>query len=125
MGLQSNSSNPNLNTNLSDGTNDNGGGSSPSNKMYYKDAILIRFKGEKKEENYVRVLSDTEFINEFKRRANDQFWMQIDSIQTTIKSKIGLGKPFNFTFNAPCYKKDPVTGNILQSYDGDIEFDFK
>jgi len=39
--------------------------------MYYKDAILIRFKGEKKEENYVRVLSDTEFINEFKRRAND------------------------------------------------------
>lgn len=97
--------------------------------MYYKDAILIRFKNDfstnattatapkdstqNSNQEYVRVLSDTEFINEFKRRANDNFWNTIDSIQTTIKSKIGLGKPYNFTFNAPCYKKDPVSGNIV------------
>ena len=92
--------------------------------MHYKDAILIRYKNDN-EQTYVRVLSDTEFINEFKRRANDSFWLTIDSIQTTIKSRIGLGKPFIFTFNSPCYKKDTATDQIVQSYDGDIEFDFR
>ena len=38
--------------------------------MHYKDAILIRYKNDN-EQTYVRILSDTEFINEFKRRAND------------------------------------------------------
>eukprot|EP00347_Sterkiella_histriomuscorum_P006724 403351677 len=117
--------NQNLATNAS---NEENNVASPSSKMQYKDAIIIRFKSESKDDSnqeYVRVLSDTEFLNEFKRRANDGFWNTIDMIQTTIKSKIGLGKPFNFTFNSPCYKKDPVTGNIVQSYDGDIDFDFK
>lgn len=73
----------------------------------------------------MRVLSDTEFINEFKRSKSNPFWQTIQSIQTTIKTKLGLGKPFTFTFNAPCYKRDSVSGNVVQCYDGEIEFDFK
>ena len=39
--------------------------------MLSKDTILIRFKNENKDDTFVRVLSDNEFMNEFKRRAND------------------------------------------------------
>ena len=98
------------------------------NKMYYKDAIIIRFAkeaGDQEERQVVRVVSDTEFINEFKRRTNDPFWKSIDAIQTTVKAKIGLGKPFIFTFNSPCYKKDPFSGKVIQSYEGELHFDFK
>lgn len=70
------------------------------------------------------MLSDTEFINEFKRSKSNPFWLTISCIQTTIKTKVGLGKPFTFTFNSPCYKRDS-SGNVVQCYDGDIDFDFK
>jgi hypothetical protein len=87
--------------------------------MYYRDAAIFRYDDEK-----VKVVSEIEFINEFKRRANDPFWASVQYIQTTIKSRIGLGKPYIFTFNAPCYKRD-TNGNIGQSYDGDLNFDYK
>jgi hypothetical protein len=55
--------------------------------MHYKDAAIMRFT-----DGYVKVTNETEFINEFRRRANDGFWKTLESIQTCIKSKIGLGK---------------------------------
>ena len=37
--------------------------------IYYKDAAVIRF-----EDEAVKVVRDSEFITEFRRRANDDFW---------------------------------------------------
>ena len=85
---------------------------------------MFRFIDEQGNPEAVRVVSETEFFNEFKRRPHDPFWHYLLSIQTTIKSKIGLGKPYIFTFKTPFYKKDKE-GNIKIAYDGEIEFDFK
>lgn len=54
----------------------------------------------------VRVLSELEFINEFKRPPGHQYWQTIDFMQTTLKivSLSGLGKQYLFTFVAPSYK---------------------
>ena len=60
----------------------------------------------------VRVLSELEFINEFKRAPGHQYWQTIELMQTTLKitSLSGLGKQYNFTFNAPCFKVLPKQG---------------
>jgi hypothetical protein len=44
--------------------------------IYYKDTAAIRFLND----DTVKVVRDTEFINEFRRRANDDFWKTIDCI---------------------------------------------
>jgi len=44
--------------------------------LLQKDVCLLRYE----EGNATRVVNDTEFINEFKRRANDEFWKQISLI---------------------------------------------
>lgn len=55
----------------------------------------------------VKVVRDTEFINEFRRRANDDFWKTIDCIQTTVKAKTGIGHPIFYPFFAPLNDEDP------------------
>ena len=55
----------------------------------------------------VKVVSDTEFMNEFKRRANDDFWKTVDCIQTCIKAKTGIGFPIFINFYAPVNPKEP------------------
>jgi len=69
----------------------------------------------------VKVLSETEFLNEFKKRASEPFWWSIGIIQTAVKSKLGLGKSFKFTFTAPSFSrrlKDP------DGMRGKIEFNY-
>lgn len=46
-----------------------GGANAEERSIYYKDAAIIRFQ-----DDVVKVVRDTEFINEFRRRANDGFW---------------------------------------------------
>jgi hypothetical protein len=43
--------------------------SNDEKSIYYKDTAIIRF-----EDDVVKVVRDAEFINEFRRRANDGFW---------------------------------------------------
>jgi hypothetical protein len=47
------------------------------------------------------VLSDNEFSNECRRRFNDEFWKELEYIQTVVKSKIGTGEPFIINYYAP------------------------
>lgn len=54
-----------------------------------------------------RVVQDTEFINEFRRRANDEFWKTVDCIQTSVKSKTGIGHPIFVSFYAPINENEP------------------
>jgi hypothetical protein len=65
--------------------------------IYYKDTAVIRFL----EDETVKVVRDTEFINEFRRRANDDFWKQLNCIQTCVKAKTGIGHPIFLHFLAP------------------------
>lgn len=62
---------------------------------------MIRFT-----DGTIKILNDTELFDEFKRRGIDPYWSTLNSIQTAVKSKIGNGKPINFTFKSPCYKRD-------------------
>jgi len=64
------------------------------------------------EDNYehVRIVKDTEFINEFNRRPNDTEWLTFNCIQTCIKAKT-IGKVIYIQFYAPidCDEKaDPT-----------------
>ncbi len=63
---------------------------------------MIRF-----EDDTVKVVRDTEFIDEFRRRANSDFWKELSCIQTTICAKIGIGKPILLHFIAPIKENDP------------------
>ena len=56
----------------------------------------------------VKVVKDTEFINEFRRRANDEFWRTVDCIQTSIKAKTGIGVPVFVNFFAPINEQDTL-----------------
>jgi len=64
----------------------------------------------------VRVVQDTEFINEFRRRANDDFWRTLDCVQTTVKSKTGIGHPIFIQFYAPINEKEPTKDIDFSSY---------
>lgn len=63
---------------------------------------MIRF-----EDEVVKVVRDTEFINEFRRRANDNFWNQVTCIQTAVKAKTGIGHPVFISFYAPINEESP------------------
>lgn len=56
----------------------------------------------------VKVANETEFINEFRRRANDAFWKSLECIQTCVKSKIGLGKHIFIAFKVQIKKNEPI-----------------
>ena len=71
--------------------------------IYYKDTAIFRFVDEA-----VKVVRDTEFINEFRRRANDAFWEHVDCIQTCIKAKTGIGVPIFVHFLAPINENEPT-----------------
>lgn len=60
---------------------------------HFKDAGILRFV-----DGTVKVTNEAEFINEFRRRANDSFWKTLECIQTAIKNKIGLGKHYFVPF---------------------------
>jgi hypothetical protein len=55
----------------------------------------------------VKVVKETEFINEFKRRANDQEWTTFNCIQTCIKAKT-IGSPIYIHFLAPINEASPA-----------------
>ena len=59
------------------------------------------------EDNYehVRIVKDTEFINEFNRRPNDTEWLSFNCIQTCIKAKT-IGKLIYVQFYAPLLADD-------------------
>lgn len=59
------------------------------------------------DDDVVKVVRDTEFINEFRRRANDEFWKTLTCIQTAVKTKTGIGHPVFFTFYAPINETRP------------------
>ena len=63
--------------------------------MHYKDAAILRFSDEI---HSVKVVNESEFINEFRRRNNDPLWKSLECIQTCIKSRFGLGKHFFVDF---------------------------
>ena len=71
--------------------------------IYYKDVALFRFV----DEDAVKVVRDTEFMNEFRRRANDTYWDSIDCIQTCVKAKTGIGQPLFMHFLAPINEHSP------------------
>ena len=48
----------------------------------------------------VKVVNDTEFLNEFRRRANDDYWQTIECIQTSVPSRIGCGEPIIIKYYA-------------------------
>lgn len=78
---------------------------------HFKDAAIMRFL-----DGSVKVTNETEFINEFRRRANDQFWKQLDSIQTCVKSKIGIGRHIFIPFKVQIHKNDTLDQDIVYSY---------
>ena len=55
---------------------------------------------------HVRIVKDTEFINEFKRRANDSEWATFNCIQTCINAKT-IGIPIYIHFIAPINEESP------------------
>lgn len=75
-----------------------------NSEIYYKDTAVFRFN----ESDAVKVLWENEFFNEFKRRANDEYWKLIDCIQTAVKAKTGLGTPIFVTFHAPIDEQAPA-----------------
>jgi hypothetical protein len=92
-----------------------------------RDAMIFRFKPdpnlaveldndtvESKPVQVTKVVSEFEFINEFKRPPGHPFWSTIDHMQTTLKiiSLSGLGRQFQFTFNAPCFKSYPTKSRL-------------
>ena len=64
---------------------------------------LIRFADEHKA---VKAVKDAEFLLEFQRRANDDFWTTIECFQTCYKTKFGVGKPIRIEFYAPLCEFD-------------------
>jgi hypothetical protein len=64
----------------------------------------------------VKVANEPEFINEFRRRANDSFWKTLECIQTAIKSKIGLGKHFFIPFKVEIKDKSKAECELKYNY---------
>ena len=55
----------------------------------------------------VQVLNNSRFIDKFSIRPKEKVWLKIESVQTCIKSKYGLGKPKLFEFEAPINELSP------------------
>jgi hypothetical protein len=64
----------------------------------------------------VKVVSELEFMSEFRRRTSDDFWKHVNSIQTCVRSKIGCGEPIIINFLAPICANDPAK---------EIEYDYR
>jgi hypothetical protein len=48
---------------------------SEDRSIYYRDCAIIRFI-----DGPIKVVSDTEFINDFKKRESSDFWKTIDCV---------------------------------------------
>lgn len=70
---------------------------------FYADTALVRYRDDKQ----VKVLKDSEFIDEFAKRPNGQYWKTIEVIQTATKSKTGCGTPIFVHFFAPLNEEAP------------------
>ena len=55
----------------------------------------------------MKIITDTELAEAFKRRGNDPFWKEIYSIQTIVQAKVGLGQPVFVDFLAPINSQSP------------------
>ena len=91
--------------------------------MRYKDEKLIlhdptsgEFVPSKDDKSLmvVKVVGETEFMEECRRRANAEYWKQVQCIQTTVKARIGLGEPIDVHFEAPI---DPESPDSTMVYD--------
>lgn len=54
-----------------------------------------------------QVLNENGFMNIYNKRANDDYWKSVSSVQTCIRSKIGCGQPIVIHFFAPINEKRP------------------
>lgn len=81
---------------------------------HFKDAAILRFNDEFKS---VQVANESEFIAEFRRRANDKFWQSLECIQTCVKSRIGLGKHY--------FKNFKYQVRLPELVDEDCKFDYR
>eukprot|EP00347_Sterkiella_histriomuscorum_P017727 403348226 len=81
------------------------------NQLHYKDAAILRDI-----DGYVKVETESEFISEFRRRANDPFWKSLECIQTCIKSKQGLGKHVFMPFKIEIRQGDSIDQEITYDF---------
>jgi len=82
----------------------------------YRDVAIIRYNRRPLQEGkepadedtieHVKVVKDTELINEFRRRANDLEWLNFSCIQTCIKAK-SIGDLIVVNFQAPVNRLAP------------------
>ena len=73
---------------------------------------------------HMRVIKHIEFLNEFKRRANDSEWATFSCIQTCIKAKT-IGAPIYIHFLAPINEASPNKeieyGHLARSMPDDLD----
>ena len=55
-------------------------------------------------------------MSTFHKRANDDYWKTVSSIQTNIKARLGCGSPLIIKYYAPLDYEDP---------EAEIEFAYK
>ncbi|CDW75762.1 UNKNOWN [Stylonychia lemnae] len=82
------------------------------NQQHYKDAAILRDN-----DGCVKVENESEFISEFRRRANDPFWKSLECIQTCVKSKVGLGKHIFIPFKVEVKNKEHINQEIEYQFD--------
>ena len=70
---------------------------------FYADVCLVRYRNEKQ----VKVLKDSDFIEEFAQRPNAAYWKTLEVVQTATKSKTGCGSPIFVHFFAPLDEDAP------------------
>ena len=68
---------------------------------------MIRYRPDEKGESLVQVVNDTGFMTTFHKRANDDYWKTVSSIQTNIKARLGCGQPIIIKYYAPLDLEDP------------------
>lgn len=77
-------------------------------EFFYTELYLIRFKPEKSL-HPEKIYTDEKFRTEItKLRPTDSLWDTIESVLLIPQTKIGLGKPFRFTFTPICIEKHDV-----------------
>lgn len=79
----------------------------------------MRYRGDKQ----VKVLKDSECIEEFATRPNAAYWKTIEVVQTATKSKTGCGAPIFVHFFAPLDEDAPSEEIVYDhaSYPSDAE----
>lgn len=86
----------------------------PKKDIYYKDFAVIRYKPSEASSERIETLSQTALIDFFTQKDPERFFINVDCIQTNIKSKIGCGKPLFVYFFA---KFDPQSPSKALVYD--------